>query len=80
LSEQSDPDISLPFPIEFVIRDTPRSLQASNKKKELWKLTVGEIARAHVETLRDFFFLDDRPLAATIFYFLQQKCRGMWTT
>jgi crossover junction endodeoxyribonuclease RusA len=46
-----------------------RSLSGSNKGKALWKQTVGEIARAHVKTLDDFFFLDDRPLAATIFYF-----------
>jgi hypothetical protein len=48
-------DISLPFPIEFVIRDTPRSHQSPNAKgKELWKRKVGEIADAHVKTLRDF--------------------------
>jgi len=76
LSEQSDPDISLPFPIEFVIRDTPRSHQSSNKKKELWKRKVGEIASAHVKTLTDFFFLDDRPLAATIFYFPPTEMQG----
>jgi crossover junction endodeoxyribonuclease RusA len=69
LSEQLDADISLPFPVEFVIRDTPRSLSGSNNGKALWKQTVGEIARAHVKTLNDFFFLDDRPLAATIFSF-----------
>ena len=76
MSEQSDPDVSLPFPIEFVIRDTPRSLQASNKAKELWKQTVGETARAHVKTLRDFFLLDDRPLAVKIFYFPPTEMQG----
>ena len=77
MSEQSDPDISLPFPIEFVIRDTPRSHQSKNNKaKELWKRRVGEIASAHVKTLRDFFFLDDRSLAATIFYFPPTEMEG----
>jgi crossover junction endodeoxyribonuclease RusA len=65
-----DLDISLPFPIEFVIRDTPRSHQSPNmKRKELWKQKVVEAASAHVKTLRDFFFIDRRALAATIFYF-----------
>lgn len=65
-----EPDISLPFPIEFVIRDTPRSHQSPNAKaKELWKRKVREIADAHVKTLREFCFIDQRPLAATIFYF-----------
>lgn len=67
---QFEPDITLPFPIEFTIRDTPRSHQSNNSKgKELWKLKVGETARTHVKTLREFYFLDKRPLAATIFYF-----------
>ena len=65
-----DPEISLPFPIEFLIRDTPRSHQSDNAKaKERWKQKVGEIAKAHVNELRDFFFLDERVLAVTIFYF-----------
>ena len=65
-----EPELSLPFPIEFLIRDTPRSHQGKNlKAKEQWKQKVGAIAKAHVDALRDFFFLDDRTLAATIFYF-----------
>jgi crossover junction endodeoxyribonuclease RusA len=74
---QLEPDITLPFPIEFMIRDTPRSHQSDNSKgKELWKLKVGEIARAHARTLRDFYFLDQRPLAATIFYFPPTEMEG----
>ena len=65
-----EPDISLPFPIEFVIRDTPRSHQGRNSKgKERWKQKVGEIAGTHVKVLREFYFIDQRPLALTIFYF-----------
>lgn len=72
-----EPDISLPFPIEFVIRDTPRSHQSPNTKgKELWKRKVGKIASSHVKTLRDFFFIDRRPLAATIFYFPPTEMGG----
>ncbi|WP_428493392.1 RusA family crossover junction endodeoxyribonuclease [Rhodopila sp.] len=73
----ADPDISLPFPIEFVIRDTPRSHQSANAKgKELWKQKVGTIAGAHARTLREFFYIDHRPLAATIFYFPPIKMEG----
>src|SRR5207248_1268480 len=44
-------DTGLPFPIEFVIRDTPRSHQSRNSKgKDRWKRKVGEIARTHVMT------------------------------
>ncbi len=33
-----DPDISLPFPVELVIRDVPRSHQSPNARaKEAWK-------------------------------------------
>jgi crossover junction endodeoxyribonuclease RusA len=63
-------DISLPFPIEFLIRDTPSSHQSKNvAAKEKWKQTVASAARARVNTLRDLFYLDDRVLSATIFYF-----------
>jgi Holliday junction resolvase RusA-like endonuclease len=78
LSETTlEPDISLPFPIEFLIRDTPRSHQGKNPKaKEQWKQKVGAIAKAHVDTLREFFFLDDRALAATIIYFPPAAMEG----
>jgi len=78
LSEATlEPDISLPFPIEFLIRDTPRSHQGKNlKAKEQWKQKVGAIAKVHVDALRDFFFLDDRTLAATIFYFPPAAMEG----
>lgn len=72
-----EPDISLPFPIEFVIRDTPRSHQSPNTRgKELWKRKVGTIADEHAKTLKDFFYIDDRPLAATIFYFPPDEMDG----
>ncbi len=65
-----EPDIGLPFPIEFVIRDTPLSHQSHNSKgKERWKQKVGEIAGTHVKALKEFYFIDQRPLALTIFYF-----------
>jgi Holliday junction resolvase RusA-like endonuclease len=65
-----EPDLSLPFPVEFLIQDTPLSHQGKNANaKERWKRKVGEAAKARVDALKDFFFLDDRALAATIFYF-----------
>lgn len=77
LSEQSDADFSLPFPIEFVIRDTPRSHQSKNTAgKEAWKQKVGAIASAHLNSLRDLFFIDDRPLAVTILYFPPAPMEG----
>jgi crossover junction endodeoxyribonuclease RusA len=63
-------DIGLPFPIEFLIRDTPRSHQSKNVvAKEKWKQTVASAARARVNTLRELFYLDVRVLSATIYYF-----------
>jgi hypothetical protein len=74
-------DISLPFPIEFVIRDTPRSHQSPNTKgKELWKRKVGEIASAHVKTLKDFFFLAIGRWRQRSSTFLQLRWTEMWTT
>ena len=73
----TEPDISPPFPVEFLIRDTPRSHQSANTKaKEAWKKKVGETANAHVRTMRDFFFIAPRPLAVTIFYFPQAAMTG----
>ena len=72
-----DPEVSIPFPVEFVIRDTPRSHQSANTRaKEKWKLRVGEVAKARLEAQSEFFFLDDRPLAVTIFYFAPTEMQG----
>ena len=37
---------------------------------------VGHIASERVKTLKDFFFTDDRQLAATIFYFAPAQMAG----
>lgn len=72
-----DLDVSLPFPIEFLILDTPRSHQSKNTKaKEEWKHKVAQIAKAHVDKLKDWVFLDQRPLAAIILYFPPDKMKG----
>jgi crossover junction endodeoxyribonuclease RusA len=75
-TEKLDPAFSLSFPIELVIRDTPRSLQGSGPGVASWKRKVGEIADAHVKTLNDFVFLDNRPLAVAIFYFPPTEMEG----
>lgn len=72
-----DPDAILPFPIEFLIKDTPRSHQGKNARgKELWKRKVGEIAKSQVNALREWTALDERPLAATIYYFPPAPMEG----
>ncbi len=73
----SDPETTLPFPFEFLINDTPKSLQSRNADaRERWKQKVRRIAREHVNALRDWVFLDQRPLAATIFYFPPAEMEG----
>ena len=77
MSEAPDADVRLPFPIEFVIRDTPRSHQTENKKaRQAWKDTVNRLAKGHAAALMQLYFLDDRPLAVTIYYFPPAKMQG----
>ena len=72
-----DLETSLPFPIEYLIRDTPRSHQSPNSKgKEAWKKKVGETATAHVNSLKEWFFIAERPLSVTIFYFSPIDMQG----
>jgi crossover junction endodeoxyribonuclease RusA len=62
-------DKRLPFPIEFIVRGTPRSLQSKNGAAK-WKQTVASAARARANALRDLYYLDPGGvLSATIFYF-----------
>jgi hypothetical protein len=63
-----------------MIRDTPRSHQSSNTKgKELWGRKVGEIASAHVKTLRDFFLLTIGCWRQRCFTFLLLNRTETWT-
>lgn len=71
-----DHDVTVPFPLEFLIRATPRSLQSSGKAKEAWKSMVGVAAREQIAAIRDFTFLDRRPLSVTIFYFPPAPMQG----
>ena len=72
-----DEDVALPFPLEFIIKATPRSHQSSNgKAKEAWKATVGGAAKDRIAQGRELTFLDDRPLSATIYYFSPAPMQG----
>ena len=57
------------FPLEFYLTAVPLSLQASGPSKERWKDTVAKAARQRSEETVEFVWLDDVPVAVTIFYF-----------
>lgn len=77
MGDEIDDAFALPFPIEFVIQETPRSLQSKNAKaKETWKQVVRRAAQDCIDAQRDFTLLDDRPLAAKILYFAPAPMEG----
>ncbi len=78
MSEASDDtEFRIAFPIEIIIGQTPLSLGSTNSlAKEKWKMTVGEAARSRIGETREWYDLDDRPLAATIYYFPFGKMQG----
>ncbi len=77
MSERIGDSAGLPFPIELMIEATPRSHQAKNgPRNEAWKATVRKIAEAHVNALTEFFVLDPRPLAVSIYYFPPVRMQG----
>lgn len=72
-----DQEFRVPFPLELVIGRTPLSAQASNPRaRHEWKNTVGGSARERINSTRELYFLDDRPLMATIFYFPPTRMVG----
>ena len=72
-----DRDFVLPFPIEFLIQQTPRSFQSKNARaKEEWKLVVRQAAKDCIADQRELTWLDDRPLAAKILYFAPAPMDG----
>ena len=67
----------VPFPLELVIAQTPLSAQASNAQaKEEWKATVGRHAREEINETRELYYLDERRLMATIYYFPPSRMSG----
>ncbi len=63
----------IPFPLEIVIEGTPRSHQGNPAE---WKARVLAEAQARVREVEDFGFLDNRPIAVTIFYFPVAAMQG----
>ncbi|MCJ2137679.1 RusA family crossover junction endodeoxyribonuclease [Methylobacterium sp. J-026] len=77
MADEIDDAFALPFPIELIIQETPRSLQSKNAKaKEDWKAMVRQVAKNFIDTHREFTLLDDRPLAAKILYFAPAPMEG----
>jgi len=71
--EDDEGDGTITYPVEFVIFDTPLSLQASGSSKDDWKDKVKSAAKA---VLPKFFMLEDKPLAAQIIYFAPDVMEG----
>jgi crossover junction endodeoxyribonuclease RusA len=60
----------LSYPFELLIKDTPVSVQTKRPgAKERWKAKVGQLARGHINELVEWYYLIERPLAVTIYYF-----------
>ena len=64
------------YPFEFYIPGTPKSLQASAGSKNRWKEQIREAARERTRQLTDFPFIDNRPLAVTLYYFPAARMDG----
>lgn len=64
------------FPLEFYLIAVPLSLQARGASKERWKSTVAEAARQRSRETVEFVWLDNVPLAVTIFYFPSAPMAG----
>jgi crossover junction endodeoxyribonuclease RusA len=65
------------YPFEFCVAGTPKSLQSSSESKERWKATVKDAARERAQEMGQLgFFLDQRPLALTIYYFPSAPMAG----
>jgi Holliday junction resolvase RusA-like endonuclease len=68
VTDQTDPQVSIPFPVEFLIRETARSQQAKGGN-QAWKTLIKSVAQSHLHSIRELAYIDARPLAVTIFYF-----------
>jgi crossover junction endodeoxyribonuclease RusA len=66
--------LEIEFPIEFLVRGTPVSLQASRaESREQWKARVKE---ASTKALPQPHFASDEGLAATLYYFPAEPMTG----
>jgi len=57
------------FPFEFIINETPRSLQAKPKSVQRWMALVSDAASKRVAHVVEQSWLDGRPLALSVLYF-----------
>jgi hypothetical protein len=64
------------YPFEFYLAGTPISLQASAPSIDRWKAEVREAASERVRATVDLLYLEDRPLAITIYYFPSAAMQG----
>jgi len=67
----------IPFPLEIVINAYPVSSQTDNKKgREAWKRFVGECAQNRINDVIGWYYLDERPLMASIYFFPPDEMDG----
>jgi len=66
--------VEIQFPLEFIVRGTPVSLQAARtKSKEAWKLRVKQ---ASYVALPEGHFATEAPISVTLFYFPATDMQG----
>lgn len=66
--------IEIQFPLEFIVRGTPVSLQSARaKSREAWKQRVKEASYA---VLPEGHFSTDAPISVTLFYFPDTEMQG----
>lgn len=66
--------VEIQFPLEFIVRGTPVSLQAVRaKSKEAWKKRVKE---ASYDALPEGHFSTEAPISITLFYFPDTEMQG----
>lgn len=62
------------FPVEFLVKGTPVSLQAKRAaSKEEWKSKVRQASRS---ALPEGHFLTDEPISVTLYYFPEDRMQG----
>jgi hypothetical protein len=64
------------FPFEFYVAETPRSLGASADSRQRWQALLQQSARKRIAELVEFCWLDERPLALSVFYFPPASMEG----
>jgi crossover junction endodeoxyribonuclease RusA len=69
-------DVETLYPLEIFLERVPASLQASGKSQKRWMGEVADAARERQRETYELGFLDNRPLAATIYYFLSARMEG----